>query len=274
MAAKTKVNFRLSDDALRSVAKLADAMGGSETDAYCEAIPPGIVATIFAYAYRVGHTQGARYGEWVTSLIARSVEDEMLRDPRFPVAAHFLPRGSAGLLDYYVRWLVACDLTDQHSGARQGFADCYEATTGHAPDVYLARVPVGGKWERGGVKGWGVLRRGERFSPDGITTDAPPASAAKPLPVVDVRDLIAVLRSPVLADRIKAGLVLAASLGVGLRLAGDHPADVEHLLAPQLGELLGRAMAGDATAVDELARYVSDRPAAAPTAAPRTEVAQ
>jgi hypothetical protein len=59
-----------------------------------------------------------------------------------------------------------------------------------------------------------------------------------------------------------AGVSLARSLGVGLALSRETSEDVEHLLSPQLTGLLGRAMAGEVAAVDELeATITTEKPA-------------
>jgi hypothetical protein len=77
------------------------------------------------------------------------------------------------------------------------------------------------------------------------------------LQLVSVQDMLAGLRSGDLADRIVAGVALARSLGVGLALQREHLEDVEHIIAPELSGLLGRAMAGEVEAVDELTAHVT-----------------
>lgn len=81
--------------------------------------------------------------------------------------------------------------------------------------------------------------------------------------LVSVEDMLAALRSDDIATRISAGVELSRSLGVGLKLAGESVEDVENLIAPELTGLLGRAMAGDVEAVDELQRVVTGSPALA-----------
>jgi hypothetical protein len=79
-----------------------------------------------------------------------------------------------------------------------------------------------------------------------------PRDESGPPPHVSVADMLDSLRSSDIVVRTLAASMLARSLGTGCALNGEHPEDFELLLAPQLSALLGRAAAGDASAVDEL----------------------
>ena len=81
--------------------------------------------------------------------------------------------------------------------------------------------------------------------------------------LVTVADMIAGLRLPDLEARIAAGALLATALGAGLRIAETTPEDAEWLVFPQLSDLLGRAMAGQAEATDELEKLVTAEASAA-----------
>jgi hypothetical protein len=83
------------------------------------------------------------------------------------------------------------------------------------------------------------------------------------LEALTVEELFAGLRSPDLVVRIQAGAVLAYVLGAGVRLSGVDAESFEHLTAPQLSDLLGRAMSGELAAAEELGRIVTNVPAAA-----------
>lgn len=82
--------------------------------------------------------------------------------------------------------------------------------------------------------------------------------------VLTVAQLLDLLRSPDAQVRLGAMLLLSYSIGVGLSLGCEHAIDVEHIIAPQLSALLGRAAAGDVAAVDVLAQHLT---AALPAAA-------
>lgn len=86
------------------------------------------------------------------------------------------------------------------------------------------------------------------------------ASAGKqpPRPVWTLEEMLAGLRSSEPVARMISGQILATSLGAGCRLAGENPVDFEHILSPALSDLIGRAMAGDGSAVDELERIVTN----------------
>jgi len=89
-----------------------------------------------------------------------------------------------------------------------------------------------------------------------------PITRPEPAPsVLTVQAMLQGLRSEDQVDRILSGCALAHSLGTGLALSGEHPEDVEHIVAPELTAMLGRAMAGEAAAVDELESLItSDLP--------------
>jgi excisionase family DNA binding protein len=89
--------------------------------------------------------------------------------------------------------------------------------------------------------------------------------------VLTVADMFAGLRSPDPETRRAAALLLAYSIGAGLRLAGEHLEDVENIIQPQVVGLLERAAQGDAGAVDVLERHFSAMPPTTvrmPTATP------
>lgn len=82
--------------------------------------------------------------------------------------------------------------------------------------------------------------------------------------VLTVADMFAGLRSPDVGVRTAAALLLAHSIGAGLRLSGEHVEDVQHLIGPQVVDLLTRAATGDTAAVDALERhFVATPPGAA-----------
>jgi hypothetical protein len=84
---------------------------------------------------------------------------------------------------------------------------------------------------------------------------APPAGR----PVVTVAAMLAGLKSTDLVTRLEAGVLLAQSIAAGLAVAGEHGLDVEHLLAPQISDLLGKAMYNaDPAAVAELERVLTN----------------
>jgi hypothetical protein len=76
-------------------------------------------------------------------------------------------------------------------------------------------------------------------------------------PTATVASLLDALRSPDMVVRIDAGKSLALSIGAGLKLAGETAEDVDNIIGPQLSAILGRAMAGESSAVDELAALVT-----------------
>jgi hypothetical protein len=77
-----------------------------------------------------------------------------------------------------------------------------------------------------------------------------------------VNEMLASLRSSNANTRTVAGKLLALSLGAGLKIAGTPEEDFEHILKPQLSELIGRAMSGDSLAVDALEQCITTECAA------------
>lgn len=86
--------------------------------------------------------------------------------------------------------------------------------------------------------------------------------------ILSVKEMLAGLRSEHQAERMLAGALLSHSLGAGCALAGEDPLDFEHIRAPALADLLDRAMAGEAAAVDELEGHIARE---APTRARKKE---
>lgn len=83
-------------------------------------------------------------------------------------------------------------------------------------------------------------------------------------PSVSIDDMLAGLRSPDRDSREAHGVMLAASLGAGMRLSGETMEDVEHILAPAVLQLIEAAIEGDAAAVDELAAQITEAYTPAP----------
>jgi hypothetical protein len=69
-----------------------------------------------------------------------------------------------------------------------------------------------------------------------------------------VNQLFGELRHHDIMVRLEAGMRLAQSIGAGLRIRGEHEEDFSHILGPQVSDLLGRSMAGESAAADELER--------------------
>lgn len=93
---------------------------------------------------------------------------------------------------------------------------------------------------------------------------SPVLPVTRPAPqVLTMAEMLAGLRSEDMAERILAGCALSTSLGAGLALQGEHREDVENTIGRDLSDLVGKAMAGEAAAVDELERIVSNHPALA-----------
>jgi hypothetical protein len=88
---------------------------------------------------------------------------------------------------------------------------------------------------------------------------SPPRTDPTPR-VVTVAAMLAGLRSAEPSERLAAGLALSHSLGVGLALAGETIEDTEHIRAPVLSDLLGKAMAGDHASVDALESLITTDP--------------
>ena len=84
-----------------------------------------------------------------------------------------------------------------------------------------------------------------------------PAPISADRPEINIKQMLAALRSADLEERIAAGIVLATSLGAGFRLTGEDATDFEYLIAPEWSDLIGRAMAGESAAVDELAERIT-----------------
>jgi hypothetical protein len=78
--------------------------------------------------------------------------------------------------------------------------------------------------------------------------------SARTMPTtVSVPDMFKGLKSDNIVERLEAGFSLSRSLGVGLAIAGEDRLDIEHIIAPSVGELLGRAIhARDLEAIAEL----------------------
>jgi hypothetical protein len=79
-------------------------------------------------------------------------------------------------------------------------------------------------------------------------------------PTILMSDMLAGLRSESDETRLLAGLRLATSLGAGLAMSDASELDAEHGAGKDLSNLLGKAMAGDAEAVDELERVITNDP--------------
>lgn len=75
---------------------------------------------------------------------------------------------------------------------------------------------------------------------------------------VTIADMLAGLRSDGAAERLDAGCTLAVSIGAGMRLSGADDVDVEHGAGRDVANLLGKAMAGDKTAVDALEKVLTN----------------
>ncbi len=226
-------NYRLTDEEHASVERLAATIGRTNADAIRAAIPSEAIRAAFAYSRLMG-LGGEDYRAWFEAKLVQAVRNEMLNDPTCPLdPAEFPPAGATGrVLQLYVRWLACRDLL---AGIDRVAVDtAYREATGRPLDFHAERVPGCDRW---------------RIVPD-----------ARPVPVVTVADMLRDLRSDDAATRIRAGLRLAAAIGVGLKLAGEHREDVEHLIGPQLADVLGRAMTGDAAAVDELERLITTTP--------------
>jgi hypothetical protein len=86
-----------------------------------------------------------------------------------------------------------------------------------------------------------------------------PADDADPImiPVMSVDAMMVGLRSDNIVVRLRSGFTLARAVGVGLRLQGEDPLDVEFIVGPDISKLIGRAIAGEAEAVEELERHVT-----------------
>jgi hypothetical protein len=78
---------------------------------------------------------------------------------------------------------------------------------------------------------------------------------------MSVVEMLEGLRSSSPARRMVAGFTLARALGAGLGHQGETREDVEHIIAPAVSSLIGRAIAGDAEALEEIEAHVtSERP--------------
>lgn len=79
-------------------------------------------------------------------------------------------------------------------------------------------------------------------------------------PKLSLKDLFAGLRSDDPETRIRAGKLLAMSIGIGLRTSGEKADDIEFTIGPDLSRLIGRAMAGDIGATSYLESILSNVP--------------
>jgi len=87
--------------------------------------------------------------------------------------------------------------------------------------------------------------------------------AVEPDAVLPVQVMLAGLRSVDPDVRFRSGVVLSFSLGQGLKLSDASELDCEHGVGRDLSNLIGRAMAGDSAAVDELETRITNDPARA-----------
>lgn len=126
---------------------------------------------------------------------------------------------------------------------------------GEPSRFYLAKPPAGGMWERRGVRLYGVLEKGLCFTPDDATLIGP---------VLTLADMLRDLRSPDLMTRASAGMAMATSIGAGMRISGMSHEDAEQGVGKDLSDLLGKAMAGESAAADELERVLTNDPSKAP----------
>jgi excisionase family DNA binding protein len=99
------------------------------------------------------------------------------------------------------------------------------------------------------------------------------ARQAKPPRVLALNEMFAALRSPDPEVRHAAALLLAYSIGSGLRLGGEHLEDVQSIIGPQVVSLLEQAaVGGDASAIDTLEKHFSAAPPAGVRTAAKPEV--
>jgi hypothetical protein len=84
-----------------------------------------------------------------------------------------------------------------------------------------------------------------------------------PRGLTSVESMLAGLRAPDMPTRMQAGFTLARSLGVGLAAQGERREDVEFISGPAISNLIGRAIYGEAEALEEIeARVTATRPPA------------
>lgn len=69
--------------------------------------------------------------------------------------------------------------------------------------------------------------------------------------------MLRTLRDPSIGARVLAGNLLAASVGAGMRIAGLSELDAEHGAGRDLSNLIGKAIAGETAAADELERILT-----------------
>jgi len=74
---------------------------------------------------------------------------------------------------------------------------------------------------------------------------------------VGMADMVNGLRADDPEIRFNAGMALARAVGAGLRKSDASAEDVEHGAGRDVSNLIGRAIAGDASAVDELERVLT-----------------
>ena len=86
----------------------------------------------------------------------------------------------------------------------------------------------------------------------------PPISRGTKGVELTLAEMLDGLRSSDMATRVVSGGFLGRAIGAGLKIAGEHEEDVSSMLQPQLADLLSQAMAGEAAAVDELARSLTN----------------
>jgi hypothetical protein len=79
---------------------------------------------------------------------------------------------------------------------------------------------------------------------------------ARPRPGT-LAEMLKELRSSSPSRRMVAGFALARALGFGLALQGEKREDVEFISGPAISSLIGRAVAGDAEALEEIERHVT-----------------
>lgn len=80
-------------------------------------------------------------------------------------------------------------------------------------------------------------------------------AVARPVTIVD---MLTGLRSDAAAERLDAGCTLSVSIGAGLWISGAGEMDLEHGAGKDLADLLGKAMAGDKSAVDVLEKALTN----------------
>lgn len=92
--------------------------------------------------------------------------------------------------------------------------------------------------------------------------------AARSLPVRTIADMLADLRSEDLNRRYRGMIDLAKSIGAGMAIQGLDQLDAEFGVGRDLSVLLSKAAVGDAAAVDQLERVLTNKITEAAATAP------